>query len=272
MERHAAALAPRNLGALLEQTFAIYGRHFWRFIGLVAVVQVPLSLVSLAVLQITGNQTGTFIGSEVLRAIGTLVVFGAAVFAVGQQYVSGQTDIRGCYIRALWRVKTLMVLGGILAVATIGLFGALLNARQPLVAPLVIVLILTATVIGVYWSMAVQAVIVEGFKAVGALRRSFALVRGSWWRVFGVSLVFGLVAIGLGIVITIPFALASLATGGGPTSGLSILILSLGGVVVGVAVPPVLFISGTLLYYDLRVRKEEYDFAGLSREMGIAAV
>ena len=89
---------------------------------------------------------------------------------------------------------------------------------------------------------------------------------------FGISLVFLLVALGLGIVLAIPFALLSLVVGGGPTSGLSDWILALGRVVVGVGVPPVLFISGTLLYYDLRLRKEEYSFAGLSREMGMAPV
>ena len=45
----------------------------------------------------------------------------------------------------------------------------------------------------------------------------------------------------------------------------------LGQVIVGIVVPPVLFIAWTLLYYDMRVRKEEYDVAALSRELGIAA-
>ena len=272
LEHRASTLSPRSLKSLLDETFAVYGMHFWRFIGLVAVVQVPVALVSLIVLQVTGDGVAPFFATEVLRVFGTVVAYGAAVFAVGQHYVSGEADIRGCYDRTVGRARTLIILGGVLAIATIGLLEVMLNADQPFVTEIGVALFMIAIGIGIYWSMAVQAVIVEGFKAAGALRRSFALVRGSWWRVFGISLVFGLVALGLGIVISLPFALLSLANGGGPTSGLSDLTLFLGRLVVGITVPPVLFISGTLLYYDLRVRKEEYDFAGLSREMGIARV
>ena len=271
MEDGAPTLFPRNLGSLLDETFAIYGRHFWPFIGLVAVVQVPIGLVSLIVFQTVGGGVVPFFATEVLRIFGTMGVFGAAVFAVGQHYVSGETNIRACYQRTMWCTKTLVVLGAIFATALISIL-VMLSASQPVVAGLGILLFMTVIGIGVYWTMAVQAAIVEGFKPTGSLRRSFALVRGSWWRVFGISLVFLLVALGLGIVLAIPFALLSLAVGSGPTSGLSDWILALGRVVVGVGVPPVLFISGTLLYYDLRLRKEEYSFAGLSREMGMAPV
>ena len=54
-----------------------------------------------------------------------------------------------------------------------------------------------------------------------------------------------------------------------PASGIANIILALGGVVVAVVVPPVLFIGWTLFYYDMRVRKEGYDVAALSRELGL---
>ncbi|MFE9799021.1 hypothetical protein ACFYP6_09130 [Streptomyces goshikiensis] len=44
------------------------------------------------------------------------------------------------------------------------------------------------------FSLAPAAVVMEGARPVTALRRSAALVRGDWWRVFGVTLVAGLVA------------------------------------------------------------------------------
>jgi hypothetical protein len=43
----------------------------------------------------------------------------------------------------------------------------------------------------------------------------------------------------------------------------------LAGMVVSVFVAPVAFVATTLLYFDLRVRKEEYDTEALSREMGM---
>jgi hypothetical protein len=121
----------------------------------------------------------------------------------------------------------------------------------------------------VYWSVVVPAVIVEGHRAVAALKRSFGLVRGSWWRVFGITLVVLLVAVGLGLVVASPFALVSrMVAPSGPTT-LSETVVWISRAVVLVAVQPVLSIVGTLLYYDLRVRKEEYDLTSLSREMGL---
>jgi hypothetical protein len=40
--------------------------------------------------------------------------------------------------------------------------------------------------------------------------------------------------------------------------------------VVGIFVLPVLFIAGTLVYYDVRIRKEQFDLTVLRREMGLA--
>ena len=45
----------------------------------------------------------------------------------------------------------------------------------------------------------------------------------------------------------------------------------LGGLAVNNDNTPIVFIAGTLLYYDLRVRKEQYDLSALSQEMGTVA-
>jgi len=52
---------------------------------------------------------------------------------------------------------------------------------------------------------------------------------------------------------------------------LGVLFELLGSIVVAVAVPPIAGIASTLIYYDLRVRKENYDLTTLSQEMGVAA-
>jgi hypothetical protein len=80
-----------------------------------------------------------------------------------------------------------------------------------------------------------------------------------------------MVALGLAIVGTIPFAAVSALASADPTSGIVNMILALGEIVVAVAVVPVLFIGWTLLYYDMRVRNEKYDVAALSRELGLVA-
>jgi hypothetical protein len=120
--------------------------------------------------------------------------------------------------------------------------------------------------------MSVQAMIVEGRMGISALKRSASLVLRSWWRVFGITLVLGLVGFGLAVLVSIPFFLIALGVPGAAQGSLaSGALLLLADSAVRITVLPLLFIGGTLLYYDLRVRNEEYDVATLSREMGIAA-
>lgn len=248
-------LPERNLGDLLNETFAIYGRHFWQFIGLVAAVQVPFSFLAL----VPPENIPAFIAAGIVGFLATVLAYGAAVFAVGQHYVADEITITSCYRRVWWRVVSLLAMGIIL-----GFFVALVAVTAILIIPAVVTVVYL-----VYWSIAVQAVIIEGFKPVAAMKRSFGLIRGSWWRVFGITLVFGLVSLGLGILLTAPFAIAGRVAAPDEATTLSTALNVLGSMVVAVVVPPVGFIAGTLIYYDLRVRKENYDFAALSREMGL---
>ena len=270
-------LLPRNLGSLLDETFSIFGRHFWRFTGLVAVTQVPFSLVSLLLLQVLdggsdGLDLASFTVAIVLGIFGTMFAYAAVVYAVSQQYLTREIAIRSCYDKAWWRVMSLVVLTIVLAATmSIVVVGPSLTDKLSVIAFATMLAVL-ALALAIYWSMAVQAVIVEGYKAVGALKRSFTLIRGSWWRIFGITVVLSLVALGLGILVSVPFALALEVSGAESGSALGSLLLFLADVIVRVTVLPVLFISGTLLYYDLRVRNEQYDFATLSSELEIVPV
>ncbi|MEW2069196.1 hypothetical protein [Streptomyces sp. NPDC007346] len=147
---------------------------------------------------------------------------------------------------------------GVLVVAMFGLFGWLV------IAPL-------AAWLWVKFSLAPTIVVFEGQRPVAALRRSSQLVRGSWWRVFGITLLaFGLASV-VGYMIQMPIqALGSLPgtmdpfSSGTEPSGEELLVL-LGGFMVlsmisGLAsqlfssVFPPLVVG--LLYVDLRMRNE----------------
>ena len=258
MEDHRNNLPARGLGDILNETFAIYGKHFRRLLALVAIVQVPASLLTL----ITSGGMATFVIVGLLSALAGACAYAGVVFAVGQHYLTGEVDISACYARVWGRIASLLTLAVVLAVVTgLGLLLAVI------VVPAFVMI-----VVMVYWSLSSQAVVVEGRKPLDALKRSFRLVQGSWWRVFGITVVLLLVLLGLGLVLAAPFALASrlVAPDGNTVSGTAFEYLS--GLIVAVAVPPLLAIATTLLYYDLRVRKENYDFNALSREMGRALV
>ena len=274
VEKHARKLPARNLGDLLGETFTIYGTNFWRLIALVAVVQVPASL--LLALALRGN-TVTLFAMIMLWLVASVCVFGATIFAVGQHYVSGEIRIGPCYTRVWWHVFSLssvvVILTASMVLALSLLSVVIIPTASMLFAALLALLIVPAIVLLVmlgYWSLAVQAVIVEGYKPVGALRRSHELIKGNWWRVSWITGVILLVVIGLELVLGAPFALASSLVASDDATVLSTVFEFLSVVPGAIVVPSVAAIASTLLYYDLRVRKENYDFTTLSREMGKA--
>ena len=258
------SLPARSLGDILSETFVIYGRHFRQFAGLAAVVQVPVTLVGL----ILGDGLIAFIVLNVISLFALIAIYGAAIGGVGQHYVTGGVVVRRCYERVLGRMVSMFVLGTILATLTVAGIVAI-DIQTPLVVSLVFAVVLAGYL--VYLAMAAPVVIVEGYRSMGALRRSYGLVRGSEWRIIGNLAVYLLVAFGLSVVLLLPFLLVSFGAAPDATTLVSQAVQIIGSVIVGVAVPPVIFIAGTLLYYDLRVRNEDYDVVRLSQEMGVMA-
>jgi hypothetical protein len=186
-------------------------------------------------------------------------------------YLRGDVDVGSCYIKSVGRAKSLAIFTGF------GLLAILLFERMVLssqsngvVEFLAGIIMLPVVVLALYWSFVVQVIMVEGVTIKRALRRSFELVRGSWWRVFGVTVVLLLVVLGLRIVLSIPFAIVLQGLSIDQASALGGGVLISGATISSIIALPVLFIFSTLLYYDLRVRKEKYSLIDMSSETGIA--
>jgi hypothetical protein len=99
---------------------------------------------------------------------------------------------------------------------------------------------------GIRWQFFQQAVIIDGKAGWEALDESAGLVRGHWWRIFGILLVVLLIQLGpvlLGQAASVLPPLAAAAIGG------AVLALVL----------PFAAVSQTLLYYDLTARKAAHD-------------
>ncbi|MFE3609979.1 hypothetical protein [Streptomyces goshikiensis] len=125
----------------------------------------------------------------------------------------------------------------------------------------------------VRFSLASAAVVMEGARPVTALRRSAALVRGDWWRIFGVTLAAGMVAGAVSWVIQLPFQMVGLmgmipvmaGVENGSDATPDGLIASLGFAVAAMAVGGVAGqtfqiaftqLSAGMLYVDQRIRRE----------------
>src|SRR5664280_1774124 len=112
---------------------------------------------------------------------------------------------------------------------------------------------------------ATAALVLERTSVRGALRRSRALVRHSWWRVAGILILAAVVAGVLNSVLTVPFAIFGGGSpfdlsGSGPDLGFGALLLSaIGAIIAGTIVQP--FNAGVqaLLYVDRRMRAEGLD-------------
>jgi hypothetical protein len=135
---------------------------------------------------------------------------------------------------------------------------------------------IAALVLSVWFSimfrMAGPAVVLERERPVSSLRRSWRLVRGSFWRVFGISLLAALIVLVTSGVLQIPFGLlAALAGGSGSLAGgglfaagaggnvAGVLISAVGGIVAGSVARPISAGVAVLLYVDLRMRREGLD-------------
>ena len=117
------------------------------------------------------------------------------------------------------------------------------------------------------WAVAVPAFMVEDLGIRAAMRRSRGLVRGTFWRVWGIrALGFAVVSV-VSSLLSIPFSVIAVVIAGGsglndPGSGVPIayvLITSIGTILGGTFTAPLRAGIDALLYTDLRMRKEGLD-------------
>ncbi|HZY26736.1 MAG TPA: hypothetical protein VFE49_00635 [Jiangellaceae bacterium] len=105
----------------------------------------------------------------------------------------------------------------------------------------------------------------------GALRRSGELVKGSWWRVFGILLLVLLIVVIISQVISVPFSLPFFLVGDQPSDSeflLTLVVSALGGIVASTFTAPFTAAATVLLYVDRRIRREGLDIE-LARAAGV---
>ena len=260
-----ATLNQRNIGDILGDTFRIYARHFWKLLAITAIVLGVLGIigtfVGFGLLNLvmtwwwTGGLTGWLIAGPIIlvvaNIVGGILMGGALIHAVSEQYLRQRISIRQAYSFA-WRRFGAMMGAGILAFLAIG--G--INAVSAFVAAfswvgwiLVVVCVCASIYLGICWVFIFPAALLEGLGPIAALSRSYGLVKNSWWRVLGITLVVVLIS--------------------GAISAILGMIPVVGLIVGSILVAPIYIIANTLLYYDLRVRKEEYTLEALSSELHI---
>ena len=285
-QRRDRQLIERGVMDILGDTFSIYWRHLRKFIVLVAVIQVPIVVIELLMSLVAPDSDWVLVGVSVIDAMASMLVYGAVIFAVGQRFLVEDVSVERCYVRVAWRIVSVaipaLIVGALFAVLVwqaISLSGvttaetsetmetevalsALLGAGI-VIADMVALLIFT-----IYLVAIMPAIIVEGYRSTGAFARASELLAGSKLRVLGHLLIYGFVVLGLFFALSIPSFIIGSAVSGETQSFPTLAIGIVLNRIVSILVAPVTFIATTLLYFDLRVRKENYDIERLAQEMG----
>ena len=283
-------LRPRDIGSLLDQAVILYRHNFMTWVGIVALIEVPVSIVlTLATVTLldpstlartprlpgpdagpdayAGYQAATVAALSDLLSRAFLVTAITVVGAILLNIASG----------ALARVIAENYMGGSMGVAAA--YRAIRPRIPALIGVMLIVMLSTVLVLipplflWIYISLSfVSQVIVLENRGVGdALQRSWELVRGSWWRVFGAYLLLLLV----GMIVNLSTTVVSLAVGlTGASWAVQNIAVQFVTLLLTVVYRPISLAGMTLLYFDLRIRKEGYDLQVAlderARETGLA--
>ncbi len=273
------ALRPLRIGEILDVAIKLYARNFKALAKVVLVIEAPVQLLSFFVLlsalpkdsltsfgtfnanSTTALESGSdtaayFAGMAVTTLLGlvaAILATAACLKAVSDAYLGTAPEWRDSLRFAFRRLPSLIWLGLLLVTF-------LVLATLALVIP--------AVWLYVAWAVATPALLLEQTKGTAALRRSFRLVRHRWWPTCGTLMVgFILAAIVSGVVQGV---FVGLIFAGADDSGVLTLLLStLAGLVSGVLARPFQAAVTTLLYFDLRVRKEGFDLQVLAQRLGL---
>jgi hypothetical protein len=223
-----------------------------------------------------------------LLALATPVMQAAVAKAIASYYLGAVTSFGAVYRFALRKWLTLigvmllmgLVVGGVAIVCMIpvglmiGASGGMMgnNASLAILTGVMAVLLglvalLAVTYVGTMLYFCGLIVVLEDSPAVAALQRSWSLVSGQFWRVFGTVLVLSLmVSIARSIMVyPIQFGLMLL----GENMLLVTHAVTQGvGVVAQLLTFPLMIAGTVLLYYDLRIRKEGFDLAAMAEAIG----
>jgi len=255
-----------SVGEILEASITLYLRN-WRPLMGIAAVYVPFGLLALA---LSGPiSDGWSIGEPpsthfevttavmfglLIAAVSLLVVplvTGAMVRAVADTYVGQRPAVGGAYGYALRVIWSLLLV-------------ALLQALVVCVG--FVLLIIPGVIFAVRLIFATSALVVEGVRGRAALRRSWELSRGSFWRIVGTMLVVGIL---LGIVagvFQLPLFFFLLVLG--PSTTASQIPLAITSSIGQVLTVPFSTTVVVLLYFDMRVRKEGFNLSAMADEIG----
>lgn len=227
---------------------------------------------------LAGGSGTSFAITSVVGFVAGVVLSGMLTAIVGRAVLGRHADLRTVWRQARPRLPALFGVSLVVLVITLALIGVAAGVATGLgfatgsvaVGVVVAVLLVPLALLAVLWVyvitvFAAPAVVLERQPVRAALRRSRLLVRGSFWRVFGVLALVQLIAGVIGGILSVPFAVVStfvnlaINSGTGSFSVVPQLISGVGAVLSGTITTPFVAAATALLYVDQRMRREGLD-------------
>jgi hypothetical protein len=212
-----------SVGAVIGETFSVYGQHAWPLISSAIVVFVIVGLVS-GLLQNAGGVVLALLAG-IIRLAGYALFTGFVVRLV-QDVRDGRRDqtVGDLFSAAAPAILPLIVFGILFGIGVgIGL----------------ILVIIPGLILLTFWSVGAPAIVVERAGPIEAFGRSWGLVRSEPWSVFATLVVVLLIVIAIGVV------LGAIAT---PISDGATVVAS---IISSVITAPIFALAVSVIYFDL---------------------
>ena len=277
LARESTPLQAMDFAQLVDAIFSLYRNNFRLFVKISSVYFVYSLVLTVATLSVLGFTTDTTDASLRSGIIVTIVaapfsavvmtfVMGALAFATARIFVNEPISVGGAFKQVKRRFWT-YIWGNILY--------------------LLVVVLLTITIIGIpfavfffiRWIFYNATNLFEENRSVAALKRSSELVKGGWWRVFGILLAIVLLILAVEVALKFGFNAVMALWENTPDEENWLATLSrimtpqadswdslpwyIPRIIFNVAVTCLIFplgvIGNTLLYFDRRIRKEGFD-------------
>ncbi|MEU6938368.1 hypothetical protein ACFUJX_00035 [Streptomyces rubiginosohelvolus] len=304
-------LRPLSLGEILDGSVSALRAHWRTALGFSLTVSVVTQIAAILMQRyllpeptsIDPNATGTealrqtadsarstllsLAPVSLLSMIATLFTASVVTVIISRSVLGRSTTLADSWAEARPRVLPLLGLTVLVAVIMASIMavgigpGLLLGSEAG--AALAFLGFAAACVVmlwlNVSFALAAPALMLERQTIVAALRRSAKLVRGAWWRTFGILALTYLLTFLLTFLVSIPFGIIAVIADGtevsdlfggtAPSVGWPFLIVTgIGEVIVSTLIYP--FVAGVmaLLYVDQRIRREALDL-DLARAAGL---
>jgi hypothetical protein len=290
----APQLRPLGVGDIVDRVFSMYRQRALLFVALAAVPYLALFLVIGGIALSLGSQLaplGPFFDSfttvpagvpptptitpTIANAFFTLIVFGVVaslvsvlflsvqigslVDATAARYLGRETTV-GSSFRAGLRVAPKIIGTGLLLFFSLVIGWAVLIvvialSRNALVAALAGIAGLVATVfVFASWLVAPVVAAIEPVGPIHAVRRSWWLSNGHRWRILGLQILLAVLQTVLSTLISFIFVAAFISD-----ALVRVVLQNIVNVIATILWAPVEWGTFTILYFDLRVRKEALD-------------